>query len=44
MMYAFVSGVAFSVFLIWIWSLCRAGADADKLAERIYHNTKDEPC
>lgn len=32
---AFLSGVAFSFFLLLAWSLCRASADADRLMERI---------
>ena len=30
----FLSGIAFSGILL-LWSLCRASADADKLAQRI---------
>jgi hypothetical protein len=32
---AFLSGVAFSAFLLLVWSLCRASADAEELMERI---------
>jgi hypothetical protein len=31
----FLSGIAFSGILLLVWSLCRASADADKLAQRI---------
>lgn len=40
----FLSGIAFSAILLLAWSLCRASADADKLARRIYENTRDDPC
>lgn len=39
---AFMSGIAFSCILLWIWSLCRASADADRLMEMI--DKGDEPC
>jgi len=32
---AFLSGIAFCVILLLAWSLCRAGAEADQLMERI---------
>ena len=33
-LFCFLSGMAFAFFLL-LWSLCRASADADKLAQRI---------
>jgi hypothetical protein len=31
----FLSGIAFSAFLLLAWSLCKTGAQADELMERI---------
>ena len=39
---AFLSGIAFSAILIWIWSLCRAAADADRLTERLHEQERGE--
>jgi len=41
---AFLSGIAFCVILLLVWSLCRASADADRLAERIHKNVREDPC
>ncbi len=43
-LFCFLSGVAFVFFLLLAWSLCRAGAEADDLAERIYEHVKENPC
>jgi hypothetical protein len=40
---AFLSGVAFSAFVLLVWSLCRAGADADELMERINEKGAIDP-
>ena len=41
--FCFLSGIAFSFFLLLAWSLCRASAQADELAERITRR-EDGPC
>ena len=38
----FLSGIAFAFFLLLAWSLCRASADADKLAERLYEQERGD--
>jgi hypothetical protein len=39
-----IIGLALAAFSVLVWSLCRASADADDLARRVYENAKDEPC
>jgi len=40
----FLSGIAFSFFLLLIWSLARASAQADELAERIERKERATKC
>jgi len=39
---AFLSGIAFCVILLLLWSLCRTSAQADELMERINEKERGE--
>lgn len=45
---AFLSGIAFSFFLLLAWSLCKTASDADRLADRLAEmidaHEGDDPC